>query len=76
MLVRGNEDVAECYGVELMRLYDHYRFNVRPPKRRRGDAPPRPKPPPRLVPSDEWTDRYFKRNSLEARDRERFGPSV
>ena len=26
LIIRGAVDVADCYGVELMRLYDHYRF--------------------------------------------------
>jgi len=26
LIIRGAIDVADCYGVELMRLYDHYRF--------------------------------------------------
>ena len=26
LILRGATDVADCYGVELMRLYDHYRF--------------------------------------------------
>ena len=26
LIVHGNTDVADCYGCELMRLYDHYRF--------------------------------------------------
>ena len=26
LVVRGDTDVADCYGVEAMRLYDHYRY--------------------------------------------------
>lgn len=78
LIVRGNTDVADCYGVELMRLYDHYRFrwSRKPPKRASG-APPGPlKPPPVLDTTDAWTDRYFRPGSLESLDRRRFGPDV
>jgi phosphatidylserine/phosphatidylglycerophosphate/cardiolipin synthase-like enzyme len=69
-IVRGNTDVADCYGVELMRLYEHYRFRWavktgRPtgPPGRRGLL---------LAEDDSWTDRYFEPGSLEEADRLRF----
>lgn len=69
-IVRGNTDVADCYGVELMRLYEHYRFRWavktgRPtgPPGRRGLV---------LAEDDSWTDRYFQPGSLEEADRLKF----
>lgn len=29
LIIRGNRDVADIYGCELMRLYEHYRFRFR-----------------------------------------------
>jgi phosphatidylserine/phosphatidylglycerophosphate/cardiolipin synthase-like enzyme len=73
-IVRGNTDVADCYGVELMRLYEHYRFRwalktgrpTGPPGRRRLV----------LAEDESWTDRYFQPGSLEEADRLRFAAAV
>ena len=79
LVVRGDADVADCYGVELMRLYDHYRYrwafdpdNADP----RPDDPCGPRPPSTLCPDGRWTTNYFKPGTLEAADRERFGAPV
>jgi hypothetical protein len=75
LIVRGNTDVADCYGVELMRLYDHYRFRwfLKPDS---GAAPQKdpcaPRPPGTLCPDDRWTKHYFEDGTLEAADRKRF----
>jgi phosphatidylserine/phosphatidylglycerophosphate/cardiolipin synthase-like enzyme len=65
LIVRGDADVADCYGVELMRLYDHYRF--RHAVRESGTATSRP-----LAPDASWTDPYFEEGSLKQLDRVRF----
>ena len=76
LIVRGNADVADCYGVELMRLYDHYRFRWH--ATHKGDAAeagpedPCPRPAGTLCPDDRWTKPYFEDGSLEALDRLRF----
>lgn len=77
LIIRGDTEVADCYGVELMRLYDHYRarFAARPPK---PGEPPRPKGPcgdlgpGELCPDDRWTRPYFEHGGLAAVDRLRF----
>ncbi len=81
LIIRGAVDVADCYGVELMRLYDHYRFRWhQSPRSKVGvedAAPPPPEdptwPPGTLCPDDRWTKPYFDDGSLEAVDRLRFG---
>ena len=65
LIVRGDTDVADCYGVELMRLYDHYRF--RHAVREAGATTGRP-----LAPDSSWTDPYFEGGSLKQLDRVRF----
>lgn len=65
LIVRGDTEVADAYGCELMRLYDHYRFRFRARESGQRRAPI-------LESDDSWTDRYFKRGSLEESDRLRF----
>jgi hypothetical protein len=79
LVIRGDSDVADCYGVELMRLYDHYRYrwlldpdNTDP----RPNDPCGPREPNTLCPDNRWTTNYFEEGTLEAADRERFGIPV
>lgn len=82
LIIRGAVDVADCYGVELMRLYDHYRFRWhQSPRSKDRDAPPPPPEDPTwphgtLAPDDRWTKPYFTDGTLEAADRERFAAPV
>jgi PLD-like domain len=82
LIIRGAVEVADCYGVELMRLYDHYRFrwHQSPRSVNPGDPPPPPEDPTwptgSLCPDDRWTKAYFEDGSLEALDRQRFGVPV
>ena len=68
LVIQGNTDLADSYGVEVMRIYDHYRARwvaqeIAKKKFPGGGF---------LRPSDKWTDRYFKKDSLHFRDRLRF----
>jgi phosphatidylserine/phosphatidylglycerophosphate/cardiolipin synthase-like enzyme len=65
LILHGARDVADCYGCELMRLYDHYRFRhyAKQGTRQRSAT---------LTEDDSWTDKYFERGSLEESDRLRF----
>jgi phosphatidylserine/phosphatidylglycerophosphate/cardiolipin synthase-like enzyme len=53
LMLHGNTDVADCYGCELMRLYDHYRFRFR--VNNEGDTQLLA-----LKPNDSWTEPYFE----------------
>ncbi len=69
LIVRGNTDVADCYGCELMRLYDHYRFRwFLKQGIEQGSAA--------LKEDDSWTEPYFVEGSLEESDRLRFAGEV
>jgi phosphatidylserine/phosphatidylglycerophosphate/cardiolipin synthase-like enzyme len=68
LILQGNLHLADCYGCELMRLYDHYRFRFRT----NNPDPRHPAPPLTLVPDDGWTQPYFEVGSLKARDRQCF----
>ncbi len=63
LVIAGDTDVADCYGVELMRLYDHYRFRFAAKTSRSA---------PSLTPDDSWTDRYFSPDTLNFVDRVTF----
>jgi len=81
LIIRGAIDVADCYGVELMRLYDHYRFRWHLSKRSKepgAEEPPEDPTWPRatLCPDDRWAQPYFQEGSLECLDRVRFGVPV
>src|SRR3954454_24149687 len=79
LVIRGDTDVADCYGVELMRLYDHYRYRwLLDPKNTdpRPNDPCAPRAPSTLCPDERWTKNYFEPGTLEAADRERFGAPV
>lgn len=66
LILRGDTDVADCYGCELMRLYDHYRF------RWRLKQNPEDRAAAFLAEDDSWTAPYFEPSSLKESDRLRF----
>ena len=68
LVIQGNTDLADCYGVEVMRIYDHYRARWVAQERAKGTFPGGG----HLAPDDSWTARYFKKDSLPCRDRLRF----
>jgi phosphatidylserine/phosphatidylglycerophosphate/cardiolipin synthase-like enzyme len=75
LILRGNHDVADCYGVELMRLYEHYRFRYSHdhPDHDPGPAGPADdRAPKTLATDDSWTDPYFDVGTLEDADRRHF----
>jgi phosphatidylserine/phosphatidylglycerophosphate/cardiolipin synthase-like enzyme len=79
MILRGNSDVADCYGVELLRLYEHYRFRwhaKKDPNVTHPEDDPCPRPADTLCPDDRWTVPYFEEGSLTAIDRRRFAAPV
>lgn len=63
LILRADTDMADCYGVELVRIYDHSRF--RWAVKQGAEAPT-------LIRDDLWTERYSRPNSLWWRDRRYF----
>jgi len=68
LVIKGNTDIADSYGVEVMRIYDHYRARWVAAEMAKRNSPLSGT----LQPNDKWTDRYFKKDSLHYRDRLRF----
>ncbi len=68
LVIQGNTDLADSYAVEVMRIYDHYRARWVEEQIAKGQFLGGG----RLTPNDQWTDRYFKKDSLPYRDRLRF----
>ena len=70
LIINGNRDVADYFGCELLRIYDHYRFRyiakgVYKSKKSKTKGP-------KLTPDDSWTERYFDAKELKMTDRLRF----
>lgn len=68
----GETDIADVYGVELMRLYDHYRFRwyVAHDSKKAGSS--KKDEAPTLDLTDAWTKSYFGTDKLKTADRLRF----
>jgi hypothetical protein len=69
LIMRGNTDLADVYGLEILRFFDHYRFRylLKQLKSKKKDAPRNT-----LVSDDSWTDDYFDPGSLHEAERLRF----
>ncbi|MGK2925137.1 MAG: phospholipase D-like domain-containing protein [Lysobacterales bacterium] len=69
MIVRRDQDIADVYLCEIMRIYDHYRFRFS--AKEQGTAG-NPVDPPQLVGNDSWADDYFTPGDMKELDRLRF----
>lgn len=68
LVSQGSTDLADSYGVEILRIYDHYRARWVAKQIKDGKFPGGG----HLATDASWTNRYFKRDSLHYRDRLRF----
>jgi phosphatidylserine/phosphatidylglycerophosphate/cardiolipin synthase-like enzyme len=66
-ILRGDPDIGDAYGIEVLRLFDHYRFRYHLAQQDKEGAQPLA-----LTTDDTWTDRYFGGDALKTLDRERF----
>lgn len=74
LIIRGETDVADTYGCEMMRLYDHYRFRYNR-KKKKGARPGGRIKPLALDTDDLWTKVYFRDGTNKSRDRVIFSRS-
>ncbi|CAH0129198.1 hypothetical protein SRABI123_00191 [Pseudomonas sp. Bi123] len=65
LIIRGNTDLADRYGLELLRFYEHYRFRYFAKKLQLKQVRP-------LAADDSWTDDYYREGDLRMLSRLRF----
>ncbi len=65
LIMRGDTDLADRYGIEILRFYEHYRFRYYAKKLALQQVRP-------LEVDDSWTDSYFTSGSLKESSRLRF----
>ncbi|MGY1892418.1 phospholipase D-like domain-containing protein [Pseudomonas sp. SDT291_1_S447] len=65
LIIRGDTDLADRYGLELLRFYEHYRFRYFAKKLALKQVSP-------LAPDDSWTNDYYLEGDLRQLSRLRF----
>ncbi|QXI08721.1 phospholipase [Pseudomonas tensinigenes] len=65
LIIRGDTDLADRYGLELLRFYEHYRFRYFAKKLALKQVSP-------LAPDDSWTNDYYIEGDLRQLSRLRF----
>jgi phosphatidylserine/phosphatidylglycerophosphate/cardiolipin synthase-like enzyme len=65
LIIRGDTDLADRYGLELLRFYEHYRFRYFAKKLALKQVRP-------LAADDSWTDDYYLEGDLRMLSRLRF----
>ncbi len=65
LIMRGDTDLADRYGLEILRFYEHYRFRYFAKLLKLNKARP-------LAVDDSWADGYYKNGSLKRLERLRF----
>jgi len=65
LIIRGDTDLADRYGLEILRFYEHYRFRYYAKLLKLKQARP-------LATDDGWADAYYEDGNLKALSRLRF----
>lgn len=65
LIIRGDTDLADRYGLELLRFYEHYRFRYFAKKLALKQVQP-------LATDNSWTDHYYRAGDLRMLSRLRF----
>jgi len=65
LIIRGDANLADRYGLEVLRFYDHYRFRYYANLLKLQKAKP-------LAPDDSWADEYYQSGNLKEATRLRF----
>ncbi len=65
LIIRGDTDLADRYGLEVLRFYEHYRFRYYAKLLKFDQAKP-------LAFDDSWTENYYKTGNLKCLSRLRF----
>jgi hypothetical protein len=65
LIMRGDTDLADRYGLEILRFYEHYRFRYYAKLLKLGQADP-------LKTNDSWADNYYVAGHIKESGRKRF----
>jgi phosphatidylserine/phosphatidylglycerophosphate/cardiolipin synthase-like enzyme len=65
LIIRGNTDLADRYGLEILRFYEHYRFRYYAKLLKLKKANP-------LATDDSWADDYYTQGHIKKSGRLRF----
>ncbi|MNO93020.1 hypothetical protein D3C76_846080 [compost metagenome] len=65
LIIQGDTDLADRYGLELLRFYEHYRFRYFAKKLALKQVKP-------LAVDDSWSDDYYREGDLRMLSRVRF----
>lgn len=73
MIIRGNTDLADVFGCEILRVYDGYRFRYVEASATKNGKKPKPV---HLTPDDSWTNDYYDPGKLKYADRVVFSGAI
>lgn len=65
LIMRGDTDLADRYGLEILRFYEHYRFRYYANKLKLKEVQP-------LAVDDSWADDYYRNGHIKESGRLRF----
>ncbi|MDP1952585.1 MAG: phospholipase, partial [Betaproteobacteria bacterium] len=65
LIMRGDTDLADRYGLEILRFYEHYRFRYYAKKLELKEVKP-------LEIDDSWADNYYAAGHIKELSRLRF----
>lgn len=71
LIIRGDTSLADCFGIEVLRLYDHYRFRyvTKESSTTKDGSKALTHAPIYLDSTDKWTNDYYDPTSLKYADR-------
>lgn len=78
LIIRNNPDFADCFGIEVLRLYDHYRFRfvTKEGTTIKNKRRVLTQTPIYLDSTDNWTNDYYDPTKLKYADRTVFSGSL
>lgn len=65
LIIRGDVDLADRYGLEIIRFFEHYKFRYYAKKLKLQQVSP-------LKPNDSWADNFYRKGNLKQLSRLRF----
>lgn len=76
MIIRNDTELADTFGCEVLRIYDHYRYRFVCSQQAKKQKGKKKLSPPHLTEDSSWTDDYYDPRKLKYADRLVFSGSV